>query len=54
MKRTAVAAPAPRPSDDEMLASIAALSLGDFVRLKARLYLVFLRRGQKPWRALLP
>ena len=34
MSRTAVGAPAPRPSDDEMLNAIAALPLKEFIRLR--------------------
>jgi hypothetical protein len=44
---TAVAAPAPRPSDDELLDAIANLTLREVAYLRMRLYLLLIARIAK-------
>jgi hypothetical protein len=44
MTKTAVAAPAPRPSDEEMLDFIASMTLLEFLRLKLRLTVLLIGR----------
>lgn len=42
--KTAVAAPAPRPSDDEMFDAIAQLTLLELLKLRMKLQMLLIRR----------